>query len=82
MVSGRSRHHRVPALRPPALQEFGIERFTKKNIDKWAAVPPRPDSDAAYAGRITLDLGEVTPHVSGPDTVQVMQSLAAWRKRG
>src|SRR5262249_23476243 len=26
--------------------------------------------------RIVLDLSEVTPHVSGPDTVQVMQSLA------
>jgi homoaconitate hydratase len=64
------------------LQEFGIERFTKKNIDKWVAVPPRPDSDAAYAGRITLDLGEVTPHVSGPDTVQVMQSLAGVEKKG
>jgi homoaconitate hydratase len=29
-----------------------------------------------YAARIVLDLSEVTPHVSGPDTVQVMLSLA------
>ena len=34
-----------------------------------------------YAARITLDLGEVTPHVSGPDTVQVMQSLAAMENK-
>jgi homoaconitate hydratase len=35
-----------------------------------------PDSDAVYAARIELDLAEITPHVSGPDTVQVMTSLA------
>ncbi len=35
-----------------------------------------PDPDAAYAARIVLDLAQVTPHVSGPDTVQVMQSVA------
>ena len=32
--------------------------------------------DAAYAGEITLDLSQVTPHLSGPDSVQVMASLA------
>lgn len=63
------------------LQDLGIERFTKQDIDRWAAAPPGPDSDAAYAARITLDLGEVAPHVSGPDTVQVMQSLAALEKK-
>ncbi len=41
-----------------------------------ATNPPAPDTDAVYAGRIELDLAEVTPHVSGPDTVQVMQSVA------
>ena len=35
-----------------------------------------PDADAVYAGKITLDLGDVTPHVSGPDSVQVMRSVA------
>ncbi len=63
------------------LKEHGIERFTKHELDVWAETPPRPDSDASYAARITLDLGEVTPHVSGPDTVQVMQSLAAIEKK-
>jgi homoaconitate hydratase len=63
------------------LQEQGIERFTKKDIDGWAATPPRPDSDASYSARIVLDLGQVTPHVSGPDTVQVMQSLAEIEKK-
>src|SRR5271166_587162 len=63
------------------LKEQGIERFTKQDIERWAVTPPRPDSDAFYTARITLDLGEVTPHVSGPDTVQVMQSVAVLEKK-
>ncbi len=52
------------------------ERITEKDIEGWAANPPAPDADASYAARIVLNLAEVTPHVSGPDTVQAMQSLA------
>jgi len=58
------------------LKAAGFERFTERDIEKWAAAPPRPDPDAAYAARIVLDLSQVTPHVSGPDTVQTMQSVA------
>lgn len=58
------------------LKTMGIERFSEKDIDSWAASPPAPDADAAYAARIILDLAQVTPHVSGPDTVQAMQSVA------
>ena len=61
------------------LQE--IERFTDLDIERWSKNPPRPDSDAAYAARIVLDLSQVTPHVSGPDTVQAMQSLAEIEKK-
>ncbi len=63
------------------LKERGIERFTEQDIGRWAANPQRPDPNACYSACITLDLGEVTPHVSGPDTVQVMQSLVAIEKR-
>jgi len=59
------------------LKKQGIERFTEEDIETWINTPPLADPDACYAARITLDLGEVTPHVSGPDTVQVMQSVAA-----
>src|SRR6266403_1579947 len=66
------------------LKEMGAgsheERFSEKDVEGWAKNPPVPDADAAYAARITLDLGQVTPHVSGPDTVQTMQSLAAIEK--
>jgi homoaconitate hydratase len=58
------------------LKKEGIGRFTENEIESWGSNPPRPDADADYAGRIVLDLSQVTPHVSGPDTVQVMQSLA------
>ena len=58
------------------LKAQGVERFTEKQIEDWAKNPPRADVDASYAARIVLDLSQVTPHVSGPDTVQVMQSLA------
>ena len=63
-----------------ALKEQGIERFTEGDMQQWSKTPSRPDPDAAYAARIVLDLGRVTPHVSGPDTVQKMQSLAEIEK--
>jgi len=58
------------------LKALGVERFTEKDISNWEKSPPAPDPDANYAARIVLDLNQITPHVSGPDTVQVMQSLA------
>jgi homoaconitate hydratase len=65
-LDGRRRH----------LEARGIERIAPAELRAWAAQPPAPDADAAYAARIELDLGEVTPHVSGPDTVFTMRSLA------
>jgi len=58
------------------LKTQGIERFHETDIQKWASQPAHPDPGAVYAAKITLDLAQVTPHVSGPDTVQVMRSLA------
>src|SRR5438105_1063564 len=63
------------------LRAQGVERFTENDIENWAKNPPQPDSGAVYAARIVLDLSQVTPHVSGPDTVQAMQSLAEMEKR-
>ncbi len=59
----------------------GVERFTDKDIERWMTKPPQPDPDAVYAARIVLDLSQVTPHVSGPDTVQIMSSLAEMEKQ-
>ena len=63
------------------LKATGVERFSEKDIDGWTKNPPRPDADAVYAARIVLNLGQVTPHVSGPDTVQTMASLAEMEKK-
>jgi homoaconitate hydratase len=63
------------------LKAQGIERFKEGDLQNWSKNPPRPDADAVYAAKITLDLAQVTPHVSGPDTVQVMQSLAEMERK-
>ncbi len=62
------------------LKTLGVKRFTESDIASWEKNPAAPDADAVYAARITLDLAQVTPHVSGPDTVQAMQSLAEIEK--
>lgn len=63
------------------LEEQGIKRIGLREIDAWSKNPPAPDARASYAARITLDLSRVIPHVSGPDTVQTMQSLPEITKR-
>lgn len=63
------------------LAKHGVERFAAQDLERWRKNPPQPDPGAAYAARITLDLDEVTPHVSGPDTVQVMASLAEMEQK-
>src|SRR5579864_5509311 len=57
------------------LLDQGIERFTETDLKGWSMHPPEPDPGAEYSARIVLDLSQVTPHVSGPDTVQTMQSV-------
>ena len=63
------------------LQAQGITRISERRMEQIRRYPPIPDADAVYVGRIVLDLAEVTPHVSGPDTVQVMQSVADLAKK-
>jgi homoaconitate hydratase len=58
------------------LKEEGSQRVTEDDIEHWVCCAMNPDLDADYAGFLTLNLDEVTPHVSGPDTVQVMASAA------
>ncbi|GAC1436101.1 MAG: hypothetical protein NVSMB65_10160 [Chloroflexota bacterium] len=67
--------------RRAALGTAGAARISAEDLAAWEAGPPAPDRDAAYAARIVLDLRQVTPHVSGPDTVPVMASLAEVARR-
>jgi homoaconitate hydratase len=62
--------------RREALAKRGIERLSADGLARLEREPIGPDPDATYAGRIELDLGAVTPHVAGPDTVQVATPLA------
>jgi len=68
--------------RKEVLEARGVQRVTEEDISSWIASPPTPDPDASYAARIRLDLGEVTSHVSGPDSVQVMHSVAELEQEG
>ena len=52
------------------------ERISEDELRNLEANPPMPDPEAEYAAKIILDLSTVTPHVSGPDTVQTMASVA------
>lgn len=63
--------------RHAALKEREVERFTEADIARWESNPVQADADAVYAARIEIDLATITPHVSGPDAVQVIQPLAA-----
>jgi homoaconitate hydratase len=49
--------------------------ITDEDLERWATEPPGPDADAAYAAEIVLDLADVEPYVSGPDSVQIMRSV-------
>jgi homoaconitate hydratase len=64
------------------LEALGVERITETALADWEATPPGPDPDASYAARIRMDLSQVSPHVSGPDSVQVMRSLAEMEEEG
>ncbi len=64
------------------MQYLRRERFSEEELRNWREHPPQPDPDADYAARIVLELSQVTPHISGPDTVQVMSSLAEIEKQG
>ncbi|MEJ2237177.1 MAG: homoaconitase [Gemmatimonadales bacterium] len=54
----------------------GKVRFSEDDLASWSDDRHAADPDASYAAEIVLDLADVSPHVSGPDSVQVMRSLA------
>lgn len=59
----------------------GTARVEESEVKKLEAVSLEPDPDASYSARITLDLGSLTPHISGPDTVYVNTPLAEFTQR-
>ena len=59
----------------------GETRLPENVLARLEESPPRPDPDAHYSARIVIDLSVVTPHISGPDTVQMMSALAEVQKK-
>ncbi|HET7841229.1 MAG TPA: aconitase family protein, partial [Terriglobia bacterium] len=59
----------------------GTGRLAEDELQRLESAPVLPDEGAAYAAQITLDLSTLTPHVSGPDTVQVSTPLADLEKK-
>jgi homoaconitate hydratase len=56
-------------------------RMNKANIDKLEQSALKPDSNAYYAKELYLELDSVQPHVSGPNTVKKMTSVAEIRDK-
>ncbi len=68
-------------LRREALGETGEERLSESVLVELERHSIIPDAGSSYAAQIELDLGRVTPYVSGPDTVQVAQPAAEIAKQ-
>ncbi|RMF59154.1 MAG: homoaconitase, partial [Calditrichaeota bacterium] len=66
-ADGRGEHPRINEGRIAALEA------ERENL--------QPDAGAFYAKELRLDLDTVQPHVSGPNTVKEMHSIAEMRKR-
>jgi len=56
-------------------------RMNTERIRKIEREPFQADANAEYAIELELDLATVSPHVSGPDTVKKMESVAALREK-
>ncbi|MBU1984556.1 homoaconitase [bacterium] len=56
-------------------------RMNEERIRLLEAEPIAADANAEYAIDLELEMNSVSPHVSGPDTVKIMESVAALRKK-
>ncbi len=56
-------------------------RLNHSRIDQLEQNIPSADGEAVYARELSIDLSSVQPHVSGPNTVKVMTSIAEMRQR-
>ena len=68
--------------RPGTRHEGSQGQYTRGDVERWWAERLEADADAEYAIEITLDLSTITPHVSGPNHVKTMTSVAEMQRRG
>jgi len=69
------------ARRPGDRREASRGSYTETEIEQWWFERDEPDADAAYAVELELDLASVVPHVSGPNHVKVMTSIAEMERK-
>jgi homoaconitate hydratase len=62
--------------RRDVLKDGGGRRLDEEILSKLERERASSDAGANFAAQIDLDLGAVIPYVSGPDTVQVAQTVA------
>jgi len=65
--------HKLAALRDDS---SALKRLNPERIKALSAETIRADFDAMYAAEIEIDLGTVTPHISGPNSVKTIIPLA------
>ena len=77
LVPGRWDNPRLPSC-PDVEARFNwwVRSLQRAGNRRLGGQSAGPGPGRALCGRIELDLGSVTPHVSGPDTVQTMHSVA------
>ena len=68
--------------RKTVLGAAGVVRFTDEDLKRWEADRLASDPGANVAAEIDLDLGDVSPHVSGPDSVKVMRPVSDMQADG
>ena len=68
--------------RPGSRPEPSLGGYTREDVESWYTDRLTADADATYAIDITLDLATITPHVSGPNHVKTMTSVAEIQRRG
>ncbi len=56
-------------------------RINRERLEDLKNNPPQADDNAYYKKTIRLDLGSVTPHISGPNSVKVMHSARELKEK-
>lgn len=69
------------ARRPGERRSSSRGHYTRADVEHWWNERLSADADARYAVEIELDLASVVPHVSGPNDVKTMVSVAEMQAR-
>lgn len=56
-------------------------RINRERLENLKNNPPQADDNAYYKKTIRLELGSVTPHISGPNSVKVMHSARELKEK-